>query len=113
MSTLRTAALTEEEIEKAYREIWRSLPSEFDHTSAGWIEQGIRYAERAHGIGGDAWRADSKFPLPPAKVQAYADTNGLPTPSDLSRCPRCGGPADNGHDREDPPNPYLCTRCGP
>ena len=44
--------LTEEEIEKAYREIWRDLPSDFDHTSAGWIEMGIRYAERAHGIGG-------------------------------------------------------------
>ena len=44
--------LTEEEIEKAYREIWRDLPSDFDHTSAGWIEMGIKYAERAHGIGG-------------------------------------------------------------
>lgn len=42
--------LSEEEIEKAYREIWRTLPSDFDHTSAGWIEMGIRYAERAHGI---------------------------------------------------------------
>ncbi len=42
--------LTEGEIEKAYREIWRDLPSDFDHTSSGWIEQGIKYAERAHGI---------------------------------------------------------------
>lgn len=42
--------LTDEEIEKAYREIWRDLPSDFDHTSAGWIEMGIRYAEKAHGI---------------------------------------------------------------
>lgn len=31
--------------------------------------------------------------------------------TDLSKCPRCCGPADNGHDREFPPNPYLCTRC--
>jgi len=30
---------------------------------------------------------------------------------DLSTCPNCGGPADNGHDREFPPNPYLCTKC--
>lgn len=29
----------------------------------------------------------------------------------LSICPQCGGPADNGHDRELPPNPYHCTRC--
>lgn len=43
--------LTEEEIEMAYREIWRALPTDFEHTSSGWIEQGIKYAERAHGIG--------------------------------------------------------------
>ncbi len=30
---------------------------------------------------------------------------------DLSTCPKCGGPADNGHDREFPPNPYFCTKC--
>lgn len=28
-------------------------------------------------------------------------------------CPNCGGPADNGYDRCDPPNPYWCTRCTP
>lgn len=30
---------------------------------------------------------------------------------DCSVCPRCLGPADNGHDREYPPNPYLCSKC--
>ena len=30
---------------------------------------------------------------------------------DLSRCPQCNGPADNGHDRSVPPSPYLCTKC--
>lgn len=29
----------------------------------------------------------------------------------LSKCPLCGGVADNGHDREYPPNPYVCTKC--
>lgn len=29
----------------------------------------------------------------------------------ISKCPKCGGPADNGHDREIPPNPYYCTKC--
>ncbi len=47
---LQRKPLTGVEIEKAYREIWRDLPSDFDHTSSGWIEQGVRYAERAHGI---------------------------------------------------------------
>lgn len=30
---------------------------------------------------------------------------------DLTKCPRCKGPADNGNDRCVPPSPYLCTRC--
>ncbi len=29
----------------------------------------------------------------------------------LSTCPGCGGPADNGHDRCVPPSPYYCTKC--
>ena len=31
--------------------------------------------------------------------------------NDYNLCPICKGPADNGHDREYPPNPYVCTRC--
>jgi hypothetical protein len=30
---------------------------------------------------------------------------------DLDKCPKCRGPADNGHDRCLPPNPYACTIC--
>lgn len=30
---------------------------------------------------------------------------------DLTKCPHCGGPADNGHDRSYPPSPYECTKC--
>lgn len=29
----------------------------------------------------------------------------------LDKCPNCGGYADNGHDRECPPNPYYCSKC--
>ena len=29
----------------------------------------------------------------------------------LNKCPRCGGEADNGHDRCDPPTAYNCTKC--
>jgi len=43
--------LTEDEIELAYREIWRDLSDGFSHTSVEWIEAGIRYAEKVHGIG--------------------------------------------------------------
>lgn len=30
---------------------------------------------------------------------------------DISRCPQCGGIADNGHDRSIPPSPYFCRKC--
>jgi DNA-directed RNA polymerase subunit RPC12/RpoP len=35
----------------------------------------------------------------------------LSQPDYLSRCPGCGGDADNGHDREIPPNAYWCSKC--
>ena len=38
---------------------------------------------------------------------------GMDPRDNPSKCPRCGGPADNGHDRGFPPNPYLCTKCAP
>jgi len=28
-----------------------------------------------------------------------------------TKCPRCGGYADNEHDREYPPNVYVCSKC--
>jgi len=31
--------------------------------------------------------------------------------NDLTKCPKCGGPADNGIDRCDPPSAYECTKC--
>lgn len=42
--------LDEDQMNEAYRYIWRNLPDGFDHTASGWIEIAIRYAERAHGI---------------------------------------------------------------
>jgi hypothetical protein len=45
--------LTDDDVDRAYREIWRGLPSDFDHTSAAWIEAGIRWAEQQHGITGE------------------------------------------------------------
>jgi hypothetical protein len=51
-----------------------------------------------------------------AQEQAEPKGGGrLPPPlqaePDLSLCPQCNGPADNGHDRSIPPSPYLCTKC--
>ena len=37
-------ALTDDAIEQAYNEAWRSLPSDFGHTSGDWFEAGARYA---------------------------------------------------------------------
>ena len=50
------------------------------------------------------------------KIPIFFEAEGIPSPEpikppDLSKCPKCGGPADNGHDRCLPPNPYVCTKC--
>lgn len=50
--------------------------------------------------------ADERKELIPALRERLAETA-----NDLTRCPNCGGPADNGHDREAPPNPYWCSKC--
>jgi hypothetical protein len=49
----------------------------------------------------------------PENTQAQGSelSDQLGADPDLSKCPVCGGPADNGHDRCLPPNPYLCTKC--
>ncbi len=37
---------------------------------------------------------------------------GEPQPaSDPTTCPKCKGPADNGHDRCMPPHAYHCSKC--
>lgn len=43
--------LTEEQVERAYLEIWSDSPDDFGPTAGDWVEAGIRYAERVHGIG--------------------------------------------------------------
>jgi uncharacterized protein with PIN domain len=50
--------------------------------------------------------AEERNELIPALRERLAETA-----NDLNRCPNCGGPADNGHDREVPPNPYWCSKC--
>ena len=42
--------LNEDQMNEAYRHIWRNLPEGFGHTASEWIEVAIRYAERVHGI---------------------------------------------------------------
>ncbi|MCK5560132.1 MAG: hypothetical protein KAJ51_06045, partial [Thermoplasmata archaeon] len=42
---------------------------------------------------------------------AHEDPSRTTVEADISKCPACGGPADNGYDREVPPNPYHCTKC--
>lgn len=72
----------------------------------------LRRGIKPHGKG-------AKIPKPPRYNENGAmfidDPPKLWTPEppavDLSKCPKCGGPADNGHDRCLPPNPYFCSEC--
>lgn len=45
--------------------------------------------------------------MAPNKEIAEAECNE----DDLSKCPQCGGEADNGHDRCIPPSAYMCSQC--
>lgn len=45
--------LNEDQMNEAYINIWRNLPDGFGHTASDWIDVGVRYAERVHGIGGN------------------------------------------------------------
>lgn len=80
--------LTDEELKKII---------DAEHERTGWryppTIQVARAVERAHGIG----------VAEEATNVAESDT--------LSKCPNCGGVADNGWDRSIPPNPYFCSRC--
>lgn len=39
------------------------------------------------------------------------NSEGTIVGQDISECPNCVGPADNGHDGSYPPIPYFCTKC--
>ena len=48
----------------------------------------------------------SRYKLPD---QYYDDLDKANEP-DITKCPKCKGPADNGFDRCLPPNPYYCKK---
>ena len=73
----------------------------------------LEHIQRCIGVGSATIRWDSSTwnqsdAAVTALRAALAQEKAEPNPS---RCPQCGGPADNGHDRQLPPNPYWCTRC--
>lgn len=47
----------------------------------------------------------------PHKAKGIKMTDTPMPEQDISKCPRCGGYADNGFDRCHPPSPYCCTKC--
>lgn len=66
-------------------------------------------------------RIEPLFPGAADQPSAITDKTGRDCPEcvtdqpeaapSLNVCPGCGGPADNGHDRCYPPNPYCCSKC--
>ena len=44
-------------------------------------------------------------------AHARAAIEAMSVKPDCSKCPKCGGPADNGNDRCVPPTPYYCSKC--
>jgi hypothetical protein len=69
-------------------------------------QQALEALEKTHTQPGcDQWQAERKASVALRAALAHQDE------PDLSRCPQCNGPADNGFDRSIPPSPYLCTKC--
>ena len=60
-----------------------------------------------HEINGQKETAQAAWQARGELDKAFAETQE----ADLSKCPKCGGEADNGHDRCIPPSPYYCTKC--
>ena len=122
MTALRTAAQQALEALRKYRrhlnlhgqsDVERALEAALAapvQEPAGWFE-GPFGEFRANQLFKHSWPAQTvawSIPLYLAPPQRPAEPVQEP---DLSRCPKCGGPADNGHDREVPPSPYFCTKC--
>ena len=62
--------------------------------------------------GGSGGYSIDRTPALPVDLQPQplcAGSDAMTT--NLTTCPRCGGPADQGHDRELPPTAYVCSRC--
>ena len=58
----------------------------------------------------NAWELYEDHPGPQEKCCSSCGCRPCMCP-DISKCPGCLQEADNGHDREVPPNPYYCSKC--
>lgn len=58
----------------------------------------------------EQWEGDAQEYIRADLVPTISKTETT-TVTDLTRCPKCQGVADNGFDRCDPPNAYNCTKC--
>lgn len=87
--------------QEVINETWEE-PEDYDGLE-GWYETSVEADDVPN-----CWATDPThwMPLPaPPKLGAGG------TVKDLSKCPQCGGEADNGHDRCHPPTAYLCSKC--
>lgn len=93
----------------AMREVPMAEAQSWEVEHPGWAHHGNVF-----------FRPAAPAPTAPIKIGkelgVARKTRGLLAPAaewkpDLSKCPKCGGPADRGHDRCYPPNPYNCTKC--
>jgi len=99
---------TPEEVERVARAICNSAEADnYDELNNSSIYKAL-YQQQATA-------AIKAMRIPPAVLRGLEDSAAGRVRErveySLSRCPNCGGVADNGHDRCDPPSPYYCTKC--
>ena len=59
------------------------------------------------------WVYELKDPSQIKEIEKYYELGLSGEPDYGMKCPKCGGEADNGHDRCFPHNAYHCTKCSP
>lgn len=66
------------------------------------------HPDAPHGFARDASHSEGRYVC---ECEFWEPEAAQSQEYDINKCPGCGGEADNGHDREVPPNPYYCTKC--
>ena len=89
-------------LEKMRTTTWVEDNDIYDHIET--IDAALELAIKMQGL---------SEPIEIPKEVYHATFSSQPSKPDINTCPECGGVADNGFDRCDPPSPYVCTKCQP
>ncbi|WP_205042161.1 DUF1778 domain-containing protein [Rhodoligotrophos defluvii] len=80
------------------------------HHTGDWTDETAPYEPFFRGACPVDWIQNAAYDAATALREAAERRRSRREP-DLTKCPNCGGEADNGFDRGLPPSPYYCSKC--